>query len=145
MKVTVRRIGNSLGVIIPRHLLDQWGIGEGGVLQAGEQGLVPAREGISKEDLDELRLQRSLAIVRRFTPREIRSKGLANLHRWKANDSWGLVYDEWEEILRDPDDGRLFAAMLGRDEQAVRLRQSAPYVGLLPQGLVRQMNEEVAG
>src|SRR4051794_16595961 len=108
MKLTVRRIGNSLGVIIPRDLLDRWGIGEGETLEAGDEGIRPGAGGITKADLDELRLDRSLEIVRRFTPREIRAKGLANLHRWKASESWGKVYDEWLEILEDPDDGRLY-------------------------------------
>jgi antitoxin component of MazEF toxin-antitoxin module len=145
MKLTVRRIGNSLGVIIPKDVLERWGVPEGGALELGERGISPRRAGLTKADLDELRLERSLEIVRRFTPREIRAKGLANLHRWKAQGSWGKVYDEWAQILEDPDDGRLYAAMLGRDERSVRLRQSAPYVGLLPQELVREMNEKVPG
>jgi antitoxin component of MazEF toxin-antitoxin module len=145
MRLTVRRIGNSLGVIIPKDVLERWNVREGEALELGEAGITPAREGLSKADLDELRLERSLEIVRRFTPREIRAKGLANLHRWKAQGSWGKVYDEWEEILRDRDDGRLYAAMLGRDERSVRLRQSIPYVGLLPQEVVREMNAKVAG
>ena len=144
MKLTVRRIGNSLGVIIPRNVLDRWGVGEGGVLELGEQGIGPGRGGLTKADLDELRLERSLAIVRLFTPREIRAKGLANLHCWKANGSWGKVYDEGQEILKDADNGRLYSAMLGRDERCVRLRQSIPYVGLLPRELVSEMNEKVA-
>ena len=145
MKLTVRRIGNSLGVIIPRGLLGRWGIAEGGTLEAGDEGIRPAAGGVTKADLDELRLQRSLEIVRRFTPREVRAKGLANLHRWKASGSWGKVYDEWLEILEDPDDGRLYSAMLGRDERSVRLRQSIPYVGLLPQEIVKEMNAKIAG
>lgn len=144
MRVTLRRIGNSLGVIIPRAVLDQWGVQEGDELRVEEGGLVPARL-LRKGDLDELRLRRSLEIVRRFTPREIRAKGLANLRRWKQAGSWSSVYDEWDAILRDGDDGRLFAAMLGRDEDGVRLRLSAPYVGLLPRDVVVAMNEEVTG
>lgn len=35
--------------------------------------------------------------------------------------------------------------MLGRDERANRLRQSPPYVGLLPREAVRKLNEEAAG
>lgn len=144
MRVTLRRIGNSLGVIIPRAVLDQWGVQEGDELRVEGGGLVPARQ-LRKDDLDELRLRRSLEIVRRFTPSEIRAKGRANLHRWKQAGSWSSVYDEWEAILRDVDDGRLFAAMLGRDEDGVRLRLSAPYVGLLPRDVVVAMNEEVTG
>lgn len=144
MRVPLRRIGNSLGVIIPRAVLEQWGVREGDELRVEDRGLVPARQ-LRKDDLDELRLRRSLEIIRRFTPREIRAKGLANLRSWKQAGSWGSVYDEWEQILRDPDPGRLFAAMLGRDEDSARLRLSAPYVGLLPREVVVAMNEEIAG
>jgi len=144
MKLKIRKIGNSLGVIIPKSALDNWGVAEGGRLDLREDRIVPAGAGLAKADLNELRLERALAILRRFTPREIRAKGLANLHRWKASGAWSAAYDEWKAILEDPDDGRLFAAMLGRDEDSVRLRQSAPYVGLLPQELVREMNEKIA-
>ncbi|HEX4780160.1 MAG TPA: hypothetical protein VH301_05365 [Usitatibacter sp.] len=143
MKLTIRRIGNSLGAIIPRAALDQWGVREGDELELDAGRIGPARSRLSKADLNELRLERALAVIRLFSPREIRAKGLANLHRWKRAGSWGPAYDEWERILEDPDDGRLFAAMLGRDEDAVRLRQSPPYVGLLPEALVREMNEKV--
>ena len=101
--------------------------------------------GFTKSDLDELRLQRACAVLQRFTPWEIRAKGLANLHRWKAGGAWNAAYEQWKAILEDPDDGPLFAAMLGRDEDSVRLRRSAPYVGLLPQEVVREMNENMAG
>lgn len=144
MRLTIRRIGNSLGVIIPKAALDRWRLGEGDELELKDDRIVPAAAGFTKSDLNELRLERAFAIVRQFTPREIRAKGLANLHRWKAAGTWSRAYDEWEAILRDPDDGRLFASMLGRDENSVRLRQSAPYVGMLSQDAVRRMNEEIA-
>jgi antitoxin component of MazEF toxin-antitoxin module len=145
MKLTIRRVGNSLGVIIPKAVLERWGASEGAELELDDDGIRPPRRAVSKADLDELRLERSRLIVRQFTPREIRAKGLANLRRWKAAGSWGRVYDEWEAILRDPDDACLYEAMLGRDERAMRLRQSVPYVGLLPAEVVREMNEKVAG
>jgi hypothetical protein len=34
--------------------------------------------------------------------------------------------------------------MLGRDDDATRLRQSMPFVGLLPQKEVRRLHEEAA-
>ena len=69
---------------------------------------------------------------------------LANLHRWKRQGVWGAAFDEWREVAKSSDDGELFAAMLGRDERAVRLRQSAPYAGLLLPEEVRRLNEEAA-
>lgn len=88
----------------------------------------------------------SYARVKRCaTPREIRAPILANLHRWERQGVWSAAYQEWRDIAAGTDDGELFAAMLGRDENAVRLRQSAPFVGLLPKGEVRKLNEEAAG
>jgi antitoxin component of MazEF toxin-antitoxin module len=146
MKVAVRRIGNSLGVILPRATLAAWGVKEGDELDLSDKGLRPPRRGgFSHQELDELRRSLALAVVRRFTTREIRAQILANLHRWKRQDVWGPAYEQWREIAQDKDDGRLYAVMLGRDDDAVRLRQSAPYVGLLPREEVRRLNEEAAG
>lgn len=146
MKVPLRRIGNSLGVLLPKATLDAWGLDEGDVLELTERGLRPPRTGgFLHQELDDLRRSISLAIVRRFTPREIRAQILANLHRWKRQGVWGAAYKEWRDIAEAQDDGELFAAMLGHDENAVRLRQSAPFVGLLPKEEVRRLNEEAAG
>lgn len=146
MKVRLRRVGNSLGVLLPKALLDTWGVGEGDELDLNERGIRPPRRGgFSHGELDELRLSLSSAVIRKHTTREIRAKILANLHRWKRQDSWVSAYDEWSQIARSEDDGALFATMLGRDEDAVRLRQSMPYVGLLSQQEVRRLYEEAAG
>jgi len=143
MKVPLRRIGNSLGVILPRATLEAWGVGEGDALELSEQGLrPPGRGGFSHQELDQLRHALSLAVVRRCTAREIRAQILANLHRWERQGVWVSAYDEWRRIAQTDDDGVLFAAMLGRDDDAVRLRQSMPYVGLLSQAEVKRLHEE---
>lgn len=143
MKLAIRRIGNSLGIIVPKTTLDAWGVGEGDVLELTDRGIHPAtRPGLSHEALDEFKRSIALAVVRRFTPREIRAQTMANLHRWRRQGTWVSAYDEWEAIAARGDDGELFAAMLGRDENAVRLRQSMPFVGLLPQTEVRKLHEE---
>jgi hypothetical protein len=95
--------------------------------------------------LDERKRQLAVAVVREFPPRQIRAQSLANLHRWKSQGTWVPAYDEWQRILEDPSDGALFAAMLGRDEEANRLRQSMPFVGLLSQAQVKAIYEETGG
>jgi hypothetical protein len=146
MKVRLRRVGNSLGVLLPKATLDSWGVGEGDELELTERGLrPPGRGGFSHQELDQLRLSSSLAVVGKYPARAIRAKILANLHRWKQQGTWGAAYDEWLEIARNEDDGTLFAAMLGCDENAIRLRQSMPYVGMLSQEEVRGLHEEAAG
>lgn len=146
VKTTVRRIGNSLGVIVPREILDRWGVAEGDSLELTQRALrAPRRAGSAHELLDQLRREIALAIVRRFDPRQIRAQILANLHRWTRQGVWVSAYDEWRAIAERADDGELYAAMLGSDENALRLRQSAPYVGLLPRQEVNRLNEEAAG
>jgi antitoxin component of MazEF toxin-antitoxin module len=146
MKLTVRRIGNSLGVIIPRSALETWGIGEGDAFELTEHGIRPAarRAGLSHAALDELKRSIALAVVGRFTPRQIRAQILANLHRWNSQGMWVSAYDEWQELATCEDDGALFAAMLGRDGRGMRLRQSMPFVGLLAREEVRRLHEEAA-
>src|SRR5262245_1899178 len=125
MKLAIRRIGNSLGVIVPKTALEAWGIGEGDSLELTDRGIRPvARTGLSHELLDELKRLISLSVVPTFSPRKIRAQILANLHRWKSQGMWVSAYDEWRELAQRDDDGALYAAMLGRDENATRLRQS---------------------
>jgi len=146
MKATIRRIGNSLGVLIPKSHLQSWGIGEGDHLELSEQGLRPPRKpGSSQELLDERKRQLAVAVVREFSPRRIRAQSLGNLHRWKKQGTWIPAYDEWQQILESDSDGALFAAMLGRDEESNRLRQSMPFVGLLSQQQVKAIYEETGG
>lgn len=146
MRVVVRRIGNSLGAIIPKQILDAWGIGEGDRLELTVDGMRPAkRRGLSHQALDELKRSIALSVVRQFTPNEIRAQILANLHRWRRQGTWASAYDEWKGIAGRGDDGELFAAMLGRDDEATRLRQSMPFVGLLSRNEVRRLHEEATG
>ena len=146
MKIEIRRVGNSLGVILPKFALDSWGLGEGDFLELTERSLRPrASSTLSVEILDEHKRKLAVAVASLFTPNLIRAHSLANLHRWRRNDVWVTAYDEWKEIMETSSDGELFAVMLGRDEHANRLRQSPPYVGLLPREVVKRLNEEAAG
>ena len=145
MDLVIRRIGNSLGVILPRMLLDAWGLGEGGKLKAGPGGIRPPRSSLNaQEALDRLKRAIAVEVVRRHSPEEIRRHSMANLARWKSQGAWSKAYDEWREILASDDDGELFKAMLGVDDRANRLRQSMPYAGLLPREVVERLNEEAS-
>ncbi|MDB5904019.1 MAG: hypothetical protein JWM26_2897 [Betaproteobacteria bacterium] len=142
MKLALRRIGNSVGIIIPKTVLDRWQVGEGDHLVVSNEGIRPPAALSAHEALDELKRKLAAAVASQCPPQQIRAQGLANLHRWQSNGVWASAYDEWKDILESADDGRLFAVMLGRDENSVRLRQSAPYVGLLPREHVERLNEE---
>ena len=99
---------------------------------------------MAPQALDELKRLISLAVVRDFTSAQIRAQILANLHRWRKQGAWVSAYEEWRNIARRGGDGELFAAMLGHDDAAARLRESMPFVGLLSQSEVRRLHEEAA-
>jgi antitoxin component of MazEF toxin-antitoxin module len=146
VKLIIRRIGNSLGVILPKASLVAWGVAEGDHLELTERGIRPAvRGGFSTAQLDEHKRRLAAAVVSRFSAGHIRAQSLANLHRWRANGVWNSAYTEWKNLLERADDGELFAVLLGRDELSNELRQSPPYVGMLSREEVRRMNEETAG
>ena len=149
MKVSIRRVGNSLGIIVPKPVLEAWGVGEGDRLELTERGLRPAaRPGLRHEALDELKRSIALAVVRQFAPREIRAQILANLHRWRRQGAWVSAYDEWRDIATRGDDGELFAASFmflsplgerlgeGGQREGCLLITAAPERPLQRQGLV---------
>jgi len=143
MQLQIRRVGNSLGVILPKSVLAEWGVGEGDALELTQGGIAPpSRGGRSQVMLDELKRLLSLAVIRHFSPQEIRAQSIANLYRWKRQGTWVSAYDHWTEILQRGSDGELFNAMLGRNDNSNRLRQSMPYVGLLSQEQVKKIYEE---
>ena len=145
MRLIIRRIGNSLGVILPRSTLAAWKLGEGDYVELTDRAIRPPSRRLSAHEiLDEHKRKLAAAVASGFPPALIRAHSLANLHRWKQNGAWVSAYDEWQRILEHGSDGELFTAMLGRDEQSTRLRQSAPYVGLLRREDVRRLNEEAA-
>ena len=112
MRLTVRRVGNSLGVIIPRPTLQRWNVGEGGELELTEGGIRPA-VGDAHRNLDDLKRSFALEVVRRFDASQIRAQILANLHRWRSKGTWVSAYDDWKRIAKSREDGALFARAVG--------------------------------
>lgn len=145
MKLQIRKIGNSLGVIVPRELLNAWGVREGGMLEASNAGIwPPGRKARGHAELDELKRRISLEVLARHQPMDIRRRSLANLARWKKTGAWCGAYDEWLEILQRGSDEALFGAMAGTDDRGNRLRQSPPYAGMLPRDVLERLREEIA-
>ena len=89
MKLTLRRIGNSLGVIIPKSTLDRWGVGEGDEIDLPESGVRTVRDsaGLSHDALDELKRRIALAVVRDFSASQIRAQIQANLRSMRLTTS----------------------------------------------------------
>jgi len=144
MKLRIRRVGNSLGVLIPKPTLDEWGLGEGDTVDLERRAGRRARRPGSHAALDEHKRRIAVAVASACTAQQIRAHGLANLYRWKKNGVSVSAYEEWQAILERASDGELFATMLGQDERSIRLRQSPPYVGLLPRAEIERLNEEAS-
>src|SRR3954471_21925934 len=100
MRLTIRRIGNSLGVIVPREVLREWGLDEGDSLElAGESIRRPRRPANLQVTLDRFKRAIALEALRRFTLGQIRERSIANLKRWEKAGSWSGAYAEWRDIL----------------------------------------------
>jgi hypothetical protein len=99
--------------------------------------------GYSHQQLDGFRLALARRVIERFTIEQVREKILANTERWISQGVWVSAFDEWRVIAAD--DAALREIMLGTDENAVRLRQSAPFVGLLSRDEVREVRVNILG
>lgn len=66
------------------------------------------------------------------TPADVIRFGLENLKRWRQRGVDCDDYRIWEEILRYAPQ-RLPQILSGSSEEAVRLRQSSPFAGLIPE------------
>ena len=83
-------------------------------------------------EMRSLRMHRIVAERYRETPADVIRFGLENLKRWQQR---GVDCDDfriWEGILSSAPQ-RLLQILSGSSEEAVRLRQSSPFAGLIPE------------
>lgn len=85
----------------------------------------------AQSQLDRIKLESAQAVLRSVDMATLRRHSLANLKRWRQTGSWCSAFAEWATLMETGSDAEVVAAMTGSDEHANRLRQSAPYVGLL--------------
>lgn len=85
---------------------------------------------------DRRKLTMAKRIVEQFPLALIRQRSLENLDRWQRNGVWVSAFDEWRVLLEHGSDEQVIAVMKGEDQTSNRLRQSAPYAGLLKQAEV---------
>lgn len=74
----------------------------------------------------------------RATPVEVIRFGLDNLKRWEQRGVECEDFKIWEEILRMVPQ-RLPEILCGSSEEAIRLRQSSPFAGLVPEASRQQI------
>ena len=146
---TAKEAKNSLGEVLRAALREPVVITVHGkpsvcvmAIADAQEKLQPARN--LHDVLDSIKHKISCEVLATFPLHEIKAHSKANIQRWRANEAGDPVYDEWLEIIDDPDDTKLIAAMVGLSENSNRLRQSFPYVGLLPKSVVRKFNEEIS-
>lgn len=93
----------------------------------GEKSALPNRQTL----LDAKKLASAMRVVQCCTVDQIRRKSLANIERWNYQGTWVSAHDEWRVLMERGTDQEIVAVMTGTDERCNRLRQSAPYVGLV--------------
>jgi hypothetical protein len=81
--------------------------------------------------LDAKKLASAVRVIQNCTVDQIRRKSLANIKRWNDKGTWVSAHDEWRLLMEQGSDQEVLAVMTGTDERSNRLRQSAPYVGLV--------------
>lgn len=99
----------------------------------------------AQDALDAVKHRLSCTVLATFPLAEIKRRSLENIERWRTSGVSGGAYDEWAAIIRSADDLEMIAAMVSLDQKSNQLRQSIPYVGMLPKSVVKQLNEEIAG
>lgn len=126
----VEQVRQRLGGRVRRELT----IG-GITVQLGASSSAP-----NKQDLqDRRKLSMAKLIAEKFSMAVIRRRSLENMERWQKNGVWVSAFEEWRQLLTNGTDKQLLAVMTGSDEISNRLRQSAPYAGLLTQAEVEAM------
>lgn len=95
------------------------------------------------ESLDDMRQQISTEILSSYELPIIRKKAIENLMRWKNGGVWCKAYEEWLRIIQDESDEKLRYMMTSGDDYAVQMRQSTPFVGLLPPKRIWELKNTV--
>ncbi|MTV40425.1 hypothetical protein [Duganella radicis] len=134
MRPTVREVEKSIEQIqqrLGRRVRREVTIG-GITVQLGMPSSTP-----NKQDLqDRRKLVMARLITEKFAVPVIRQRSLENMERWQKNGVWVSAFEEWRELLTRGTDQQVLAVLTGLDEKSNRLRQSAPYAGLLTQAEV---------
>jgi hypothetical protein len=108
----------------------------GGItVQLGASSIVPNMQDVQ----DRRKLGMAGLITEKFSMAVIRRRSLENMERWQKNGVWVSAFEEWRQLLTSGTDEQVLAVMTGTDEKSNRLRQSAPYAGLLTQAEVEAM------
>lgn len=109
--------------------------------KTGKQVSGPA----GKPQHEKFKLEAAKLILKTFPMEVIRQQSVDNLNRWKAKGTWCSAYGEWMTLMASGTDADVIKAMTEESEDAIRLRSSPPYTGLLEQTVVQQLKHEILG
>jgi prevent-host-death family protein len=96
----------------------------------------------AQDALDAVKHRHSCAVLAAFPLSDIKRRSMENIERWRAHGVTGGAYDEWAALIQGSDDLAMIRAMVGLDEKSNQLRQSPPYVGMLPKSVVEELHEK---
>lgn len=83
--------------------------------------------------LDARKLETARRVLHSASIDTIRQASLEALARWQAHGTWCSAYDEWRGLMTNAPDRKIVQMMTSQSQEANRLRQSPPYIGLLHQ------------
>jgi hypothetical protein len=85
-------------------------------------------------EMQSLAMHRRIAVLLAERPDVVIGKALGNLARWMEGlpvAEVPTVYLEWKEMLSVKNPNEIAMILISEDEDAVRLRQSSPFAGVL--------------
>lgn len=85
-----------------------------------------------------LRMHRLVAERYRCDPETVTAFALGNLSRWRRHGVECGDFEVWQRLLQGPPQA-LLEALTGTGEESIRLRQSSPFAGFLPEPVRREI------
>lgn len=93
---------------------------------------VASQNAHTRRDDEKLRLHRAVARELLRDPERVLAIARTNLRRWRDRNTDAPYYEEWEDLLHTLSVQELAALIVRDSEEARRLRQSTPFVDVVP-------------
>lgn len=110
------------------------------MIDASERFHAPHNAHAGRDD-EKMRLHRAIAQHLLRDPKRVLAIARANLRRWREQDADTPYYEEWDDLLRTLSVQELADLIVADSEEARRLRQSTPFVGVVP----REERDKILG
>jgi len=86
-----------------------------------------------RREIQSLAMHRRIADLMKRDPEAVIGKALRNLHAWMARQQGTApaVFQEWLDLLNRMSPLEIAVFIVSESEEAVRMRQSSPFAGVL--------------